>query len=187
MDFNSLGQGSPFYILRKVKGEKPVLEVGVVRGKTNPTANYNAQGIPGAYNGMYFPFVTTVTISINGVDKVIPDLPINVEVAMRGNETYSCTREGIMQAVDNMVQNSKMNIANHPYDEMCIAEGEKMMETLNPNFAEEKRRATSIQELQSKSAEQDKRLAAIEDKSSEMLSILRQLTGGPSPSKSQKS
>ena len=121
------------------------------------------------------------------MDKVIPDVPINVEVAMRGNETYSCTREGIMQAVDNMVQNSKMNIANHPYDEMCIAEGEKMMETLNPNFAEEKRRAMSIQELQSKSAEQDKRLAAIEDKSSEMLSILRQLTGGPSPSKSQKS
>lgn len=181
MDFNSLGQGSPFYILRKVKGEKPVLEVGVVRGKTNSIANYNAQAIPGVLNGIYSPFLTTVTISINGVDRVVPDLPINVEVAARGNETYSCSRDGIIQAVDNMVQNSKMNIANHSYDEMCIEEGEKMMESLNHNYAEEKRRATSIQELQAKSAEQDKRLAAIEDTSSKILEQIYNLTGGAAP------
>ena len=187
MDFNSLGQGSPFYILKRVKGEKPILEVGVVKGKTNPMPNYNAQAMPSAFNGMNHLYVTSFTVNINGSDRIIPDLPINVEVAARGNETYSCSREGILQAVDNMVQESKMNLANRPYDEMCIAEGEKIVEYLNPNYAEEKKRAASIKELQSKSDEQDKRLAAIEEKSSEMLSMLRQLTGGPAASKSQKS
>lgn len=186
MDFNQLGQGSPFYILRRVKGEKPVLEIGSVKGKTNPMPNYQAHAIPGAFNGMNPLYVTTLTVTVNGNDRSIPDLPINVEIAAKGNETYSGSREAIMQAVDSMVQDSKRNIADEPYYHLCVSEGEKIMEVLNPNYAEEKRRAESIKELQTKSDEQDKRLAAIEEKSSEMLSILRQLTG-PTPPKSQKS
>lgn len=187
MDFQNLGAGSPFYILKRVKGQKPILEVGVVKGKTNPMPNYQAQAIPGAYNGMNHLYVTSFTVNINGSDRVIPDLPLNVEVAARGGETYSCSREGILQAVDNMVQESKMNLANRPYDEMCIAEGEKMVEYLNPNYAEEKKRAESIKELQAKSDEQDKRLAAIEDTSAKILERIYQLTGGPAPSKQGKS
>lgn len=187
MDFNSLGQGSPFYILRKVKGEKPILEIGSVKGKTNPMPSYQAQAIPGAFNGMNPLYVTTLTISVNGNDRTISDLPVNVEIAARGNETYSGSREAIMQAVDAMVQDSKRNISDVPYYQLCISEGEKMMEVLNPNYAEEKRRAASIKELQTRSDEQDKKLAALEQQSSEMLSILRQLNGGSAAPKSAKS
>lgn len=158
MDFNSLGQGSPFYILRKIKGEKPVLEIGVVKGKTNPTSNYNAQAMPGAFAGMNHPYVASFTVGINGSDRVIPDIPVNLEMAARGNETYSSSKEGILQAVDNMVQESKTNIANHPYDEMCIVEGEKMVETLNPRYAEEKAQARTIVDLQNRVNNQDKKL-----------------------------
>ena len=41
MDFNSLMNGTPFYVLRK--GEKPILEVGVVKGKSQPRAQYPTQ------------------------------------------------------------------------------------------------------------------------------------------------
>ena len=43
MDFNSLGNGNPFYILRQ--GEKPVLEVGVVKSKDNDVGNALEEGI----------------------------------------------------------------------------------------------------------------------------------------------
>ena len=39
MDFNSLGNGQPFYVLRK--GEKPILEVGSVKSKSQPRAKFN--------------------------------------------------------------------------------------------------------------------------------------------------
>lgn len=186
MDFQSLGQGSPFYILRKVQGERPVLETGTVKGKTNPMPHYQTQAVPGAFNGMNFPYVTTVTVTVNGNDRSIPDLPVNVEIAARGNETYTGSKEAIMQAIDAMVQGARQNIANRSYDEMCIEEGERMIETLNPNYAEEKRRAQSIRDLQSRSDEQDKKLAALEQQSSEMLRLLRQMNG-TSSSKSSKS
>jgi len=38
MDFQSLGTGNPFYVLRK--GEKPILEVGVVKSKSRPRAKF---------------------------------------------------------------------------------------------------------------------------------------------------
>ena len=41
MDFNSLGNGNPFYVLRQ--GEKPVLEVGVVKSKSQPRAKWPTQ------------------------------------------------------------------------------------------------------------------------------------------------
>lgn len=187
MDFNSLVNGSPFYILRKVAGQKPVLEQGVVKEKTIPQPKYQPQGVPNAFNGMGMQHVTSITVSINGNDRIIADLPANIEIAARGNETYSASREAIMQAVDTMVQASKKHIADVSYNEMCIAEGEKMMEVLNPNYAEEKMRAQSIKDLQARSDEQDKKLAALERQSSEMLSILRQLNGGPSAPKPAKS
>ena len=45
MDFSSLGQGSPFYILRQ--GEKPILEVGTVKdtaARKVPNANAKPYG-----------------------------------------------------------------------------------------------------------------------------------------------
>ena len=41
MDFSSLGQGSPLYILRQ--GEKPTLEVGTVKAKTQPHVKFPTQ------------------------------------------------------------------------------------------------------------------------------------------------
>lgn len=181
MDFNQLGQGSPFYILRRVKGEKPVLEIGTVKSKTNPMPNYQAHAIPGAFNGMNPLYVTTLTVTVNGNDRSIPDLPINVEIAAKGSETYSGSREAIMQAVDTMVQESKMNLANRPYDEMCIEEGEKIMEGLNHNYAEEKKRAKMIDDLQEQVNNQGAQLQNIGSQLGEVLSFVRKMGGSTTP------
>ena len=158
MDFNSLVNGNPFYVLRR--GEKPILEVGIVKSKTQPRAKFQTQ-TPNIMTGMQMQQVVDVVATINGKDETFSEVPINVEIAARGNDTFSGSREAMLQAVDAMLQTSKKAIEQVPYHKSVISETEKMLEVLNPQYAENKQNARVIQ-------------------NSEMLNILRQLNGSPS-------
>lgn len=177
MDFNSLGTGNPFYVLRK--GEKPILDVGVVKGKTQPRAKFPTQ-TPNIMTGVQMQQVIDVTVTICGKDETFTDIPINVEIAARGNDTFSGSREAMLQAVDAMLQTSKKAIEQVPYHKGVIAETEKMLEVLNPQYAENKQNARVIQSLQEKQKAQEEQIKEIKEQNSEMLSILRQLNGSPS-------
>lgn len=165
MDIQSLTNGSPFYVLKK--GERPVLEVGTVKGKTQPRPQYQTQ-TPNLLNGMNFQQVVDLTVTINGSDRVIPNLPLNVEIAAQGNETFSGSREAMLQAVDNMLQTSKKALEQIPLHKNVIAESEKMLEVLNPRYAEEKKQARTISDL-------EKRQAATDAKLDSILTILQKL------------
>ena len=131
MDFQSLGQGSPFYILRQ--GEKPILEVGVVKQKSQARAKFPTQ-TPNIMQGMQVQQVIDVIATINGKDETFSEIPINVEIAQRGNVTFSGSREAMLQAVDAMLQTSKKALEQIPYHKSVISESEKMMEALNPQY-----------------------------------------------------
>ena len=180
MDFQSLGSGNPFYVLRK--GEKPVLEVGVVKAKSQPRAQYPTQ-TPNLGVGLQMQQVVDVTATINGKDETFSSLPINVEIAQRGNDTFSGSREAMLQAVDAMLQTSKKAIEETPYHKSVVAESEKMLEVLNPRYANEKRQARTIQVLEEKQKQTEQKLAVLEAQNSEMLGILRQLNGESAPKK----
>jgi hypothetical protein len=64
-----------------------------------------------------------------------------------------------------------------PYHKSVIAESEKMLEGLNPQYAENKQNARVIQSLQEKQKAQEQQLADLKAQNNEMLSILRQLNG----------
>ena len=177
MDFQSIGVGNPFYVLRK--GEKPVLEVGVVKSKSQPRAKFPTQ-TPNIALGIQVQQVIDVTVTINGKDETFSEVPINVEIAARGNDTFSGSREAMLQAVDSMLQTSKKAIEQVPYHKSVITESEKMLEVLNPQYADNKRQARTIQSLEEKQKATDEKLAALEAQSTEMLSILRSLNGNPS-------
>lgn len=157
MDFNSLGQGSPFYILRRTDS-KPVLEIGTVKSKTPPQPMYQTQAVPSAFSGLNPQQVFNITVTLDGKDEVIPSLPINVEIAERGKDTYSASREAMLQAVDAMMQASKDALNKKAYHENVLTEGEKMLEKLNPRYAEEKNQARTMVELQDRVNNQDKKL-----------------------------
>jgi len=167
----SLGVGNPFYVLRK--GEKPVLETGVVKSKSQPRAKFPTQ-TPNIGIGMQMQQVIDVTATINGKDETFVDLPINVEIAARGNDTFTGSREAMLQAVDNMLQTSKKALEQVPYHKSVIAESEKMLEVLNPQYAENKKQARTISDLERRQADTDKKLDAI-------LGILQKLDS-PAPS-----
>lgn len=155
MDFNSLGNGSPFYVLRQ--GEKPILEVGVVKQKSQPRAKFPTQ-TPNIMQGMQMQQVLDVVATINGKDETFTDVPLNVEIALKGNTTFSGSREAMIQAVDTMLQTSKKALEQIPYHKNVIAESEKMMEALNPQYAENKQQARTIKDLQERQNAQDKKL-----------------------------
>ena len=158
MDINSLTSGSPFYVLKK--GERPVLEIGTVKAKSQPRPQYQTQ-TPNLMNGMNFQQVVDLTVTINGSDRVINNMPLNVEIAAQGNETFSGSREAMLQAVDNMLQTSKKALEQIPLHKNVIAESEKMLEVLNPRYAEEKKQARTITDLERRQSETDKKLDAI--------------------------
>jgi dsDNA-binding SOS-regulon protein len=158
MDFQSIGQGSPFYILRQ--GEKPILEVGVVKQKSQARAKFPTQ-TPNIMQGMQVQQVIDVIATINGKDETFSEIPINVEIAQRGNVTFSGSREAMLQAVDAMLQTSKKALEQIPYHKSVISESEKMMEALNPQYAENKQQARTILDLQERADKQEKMLSDI--------------------------
>lgn len=177
MDFNSIGNGNPFYILRK--GEKPQLEVGVVKTKSQPRAKFPTAN-PNVMQGMQIQQVVDLVVTVNGKDEAFNEIPVNVEIAARGNDTFTGSREAMLQAVDSMLQTSKKAIEQIPYHKSVIAESEKMLEVLNPQYADNKRQARTIQSLEEKQKATEAKLAALESQSSEMLAILRSLNGSTS-------
>lgn len=165
MDIQSLTNGCPFYVLKK--GERPILEVGTVKSKSQPRPQYQTS-TPNLMNGLNFQQVVDLTVTINGSDRVIPNIPINVEIAAMGNETFSGSREAMLQAVDTMLQTSKKALEQVSFHKSVIQESEKMLETLNPRYAEEKRQARTISDL-------EKRQSATDQKLDSILSILKKL------------
>lgn len=171
MDIQSLTNGSPFYVLRK--GERPTLEIGTVKAKSQPRPQYQTQ-TPNLMNGMNFQQVVDLTVTINGSDRVINNIPLNVEIAAKGNVTFSGSREAMLQAVDNMLQTSKKALEQVAFHKSVIAESEKMLEVLNPQYAENKKQARTISDLERRQADTDKKLDTI-------LGILQKLDS-PAPS-----
>lgn len=165
MDFNSLSTGSPFYVLRRT--DKPILEVGVVKSKTAPQPKYQPS-VPTAFNGTTIQQVLSVTVTINGKDEVFSDVPVNVEVAAKGSDTFSGSREAMLQVVDAMIQSSKKALEMVEYHKVVKAEGERMLETLNPRYAEEKKQARTICDLEKRQSETDRKV-------DDILAILRKL------------
>lgn len=160
MDFNSLTQGASFYVLKK--SDKPTLEVGIVKSKSEPKAAYQSQ-TPNIFNGLGSQQVVDVVVTIDNMDIPFNNLPVNADNTSYNNGAtfVSCNREATLQAVDTMIQSSKKALEQVDYHQNVLTEGEKMLETLNPRYAEEKKQARTIRDLQERADAQDKKLDKI--------------------------
>ena len=161
MDFGSLGNGSPFYILTQAKGQKPTLEVGTVKEKALLQPQYQLQAVPGAMNGITQQQNVRVVVTINGSDRTTPDIPANVEIAQRGDVIYTGSQQAIIQAIDKMMQVSKGEIERDGYNHMVIEAGKEMMGVVNPQYAASVQQEKSIRDLQTRQDEQGKMLQDI--------------------------
>lgn len=173
MDFNSLGANAPIYVLNKEEGKRPVLQIGVVKTKSEPKSPYQVQQ-PAIFNGLAAmhgqSLVVDVVITVNGSDVPFNNLPLNAESTTYngGNTFVSCSREAALQAVDSMMQAAKKGKSLESYYDMVLEEGEKMLETLNPRYKEEKDRDRSIRSLEARQDKTDKKLDSILEKLEQM-------------------
>ena len=162
MDFNSLAVGQPFYVLQK--SDKPSLQIGVVKTKSEPRSPYQTS-TPNVLAGLPITgqAVVDVVTTIGGNDVPFNNLPVASESTTYngGNTFVSCSREATLQAVDTMIQSSRKALEQVDYHKGVLKEGEKMLETLNPRYAEEKKRDRSIKSLEERQDAQDKKLDRI--------------------------
>lgn len=171
MDFNSLQVGQPIYVLQK--SEKPTLQVGVVKTKSDLKSPYQTNQ-PSIFNGLATMqgqnLVVDVVATIGGADIPFSNLPINAETTSYNNGTtfVSSSREAMLQGVDTMIQASKKALEQVDYHKSVLTEGEKMLETLNPRYREEKERDRSIKSLEERQDKTDKKLDTILDKLNEL-------------------
>lgn len=162
MDFNSCTAGQPFYCLTKDGRKKPVLEIGTIKDKTVQPPQYQLQTIPNAMNGMGAQQqLVRITATFNGSDRVFPDVPSNVEIAQKGDTTFTASTQAMMQAIDSMMQTSSAELGRTEYNQMVMEEGDGMIQKLNPRYAEEKQRDKAIKALEQRQDAQDKKLDRI--------------------------
>lgn len=157
MSFSSIAVGSPFYILRRA--DKPTLEVGVVKSKVDRQPYGTQAAIPLAFANNNTSQNVSIVVDVNGKDVQVPDVPNNIEIASdKDGCMYSGSREAMLQAVDGMIQTSKKALEQVDYHKSVLTEGEKMLETLNPSYAEGKQQARTIKQLEERQAATDKKL-----------------------------
>ena len=150
MDFKNLGENGIVHIIRK----KPFAYLtGVLKSKSVKNPNpYQIQPAPQTFD---------LVISVGGNDEVVPGIGDGMEVVDYKGSYYSASPEGTLQAVTNMMQMAQNGIDEQSYYHSVKSEGEKVLELLNPQYAEGKRQARIIKDLQDRTDEQDKKLDKI--------------------------
>lgn len=162
MDFNSLGDSSPIYVIRK----KPfAFLTGTLKSKVQkqPANPYMPQQTPQPID---------IVVNVGGSDEAVPNVPQGMEVVEYKGSYYSTTTEGAQQAISGLMQVGREGIDNQPYFHSLITDGEKAIESINPQYAEGKRQARVVKELQDRADAQDRKL-------DEILSFMRDLSGTP--------
>lgn len=150
MDFKNLGENGIVHIIRK----KPFAYLtGVLKSKNLKQLNpYQVQPAPQNFD---------LVITVGGNDEVVPGIGEGMEVVDYKGSYYSASSEGILQAVANMMQMAQTGIDEQDYYHSVRNEGEKVLELLNPQYAEGKRQARIIKDLQDRTDAQDKKLDQI--------------------------
>ena len=152
MDFQSLKQGSPIYILQE-GGSEPQLTIGTVVNKPEPKPQYMSQtpgATPNIYTGtnMMQPVVEVVA-HIGNEDIPFSNLTPTATTASynNGQTTISCTTEGMLPAVDAMMQKARKRIEERPYDDAVMVKGKEFLMALNPRYKEEEEQKQDIANL----------------------------------------
>lgn len=155
MDFQSLRPGSAIYILHNDGQATPSLIIGTVQNKPEPKPRYMTQtqgSTPNMYAGTNMMQPVVEIVAKCGSEEIpFGNLTPTDSSASYGNETYfiTTTPDAMLPAVDAMMQKSRKELDRSAYNEAVLAEGEKMVETLNPRYREEKAQKQDIANLKS--------------------------------------
>lgn len=185
MDFQSLRPGSAIYILHRDGNTVPRLVIGTIQNKPEPKPRYMTQTAGATANvyagtNMMQPVVEIVA-KCGNEDVPFSNLtPTDSSATYNNGQTFiTTTPDAMLPAVDAMMQDSRKELARNDYNQAVLTEGEKMLETLNPRYREEKEQKQDIANLKSQ-------MGNIENAMGTMMSMMQTLQKSISSSSKSK-
>lgn len=152
MDFQSLKKDSTIIVLQE-GGTEPQLTVATVVNTPEPKPMYmtkSAAANPSIYAGtnMMQPVVEIIA-RMGNEDISFSNLSPTASVATynNGQTTISCTAEGMLPAIDAMMQRARKRIEERPYDDAVMVKGKEFLMSLNPRYKEEEEQKQDIANL----------------------------------------
>ena len=142
--FSGLRQGTTLYILDK--SSKPKVVQGYVENITAPRPMYKTYN-PAVSFGTNLQTVVDIVVKIDNEKKEFVGIPSTNVVHSYGDYVISETKEGMIQEVDAMLQNSKNVVASIDQHEQNIEACEAILKDLNPVYAKESQRDEAIDSL----------------------------------------
>lgn len=142
--FSGLRQGATLYILDK--SSEPRVVVGYVENVTAPRPLYKTYN-PAVSFGTNLQTVVDVVVKLDNEKKEFVGLPSTNTVHSYGDYVLSETREGMIQEVDTMLQNSKNVLSSVEQHETIVRSCENILKDLNPIYAKESERDQAIDSL----------------------------------------
>lgn len=175
MDFKSLRGGNAIYII--YRGEKPELQIAEVTGFTEPHFPMQNQSA-----GVGTNLKQVVDITAKDGEKIIPLSNLTADASSdtynQGAQFVAASQEVALQEVDRMMAESRQALSRVDYHRAVLEEGEKMLETLNPKYKEEKAQKQDIAMLK-------EQVVGITDKFDQMMQMMTDLQASLKSSKTK--
>jgi predicted RNase H-like nuclease (RuvC/YqgF family) len=140
--FQSLRPNNQIFVLHK---DKSLLEVGSVVSVSMPTPKYPVPQVFGQPQEM----VVDVVAKVNNQDITYQKLPANLDIADFGNNgiVIADNKLAMNSEIMSLKQKSVDALNNVNFHQQMIANCDKMLSDLNPEFAEKQQQQAEINEL----------------------------------------
>lgn len=140
--FQSLRPNNQIFILHK---DKAILEIGSIVSVSNPMPKYQVPPVFGQPQEM----VVDLVVKVNNQDINYQKIPANLDLADfgNGNIVLSDNRNAMNSEIISLKQKSLNIINSIDQHKELIANYDKMLSGLNPEFAEKQQQQAEINEL----------------------------------------
>lgn len=141
--FSTLRKGATIYILDRTS--EPEVKVGYIDNVTLPRPMYPTFN-PAVSLGTNMQRVVDITVRI-GEEKKEFSVPSDLSIHTYGDYTISENKEAMISEVDSLLQNSKDVLDSVDKHKAAIDAYENILKTLNPVYAKEQERDSTIDKL----------------------------------------
>ena len=141
--FSTLRKGATIYILDRTS--EPEVKVGYIDNVTLPRPMYPTFN-PAVSLGTNMQRVVDITVRI-GEEKKEFSVPSDLSIHTYGDYTISENKEAMISEVDSLLQNSKDVLDSIDRHKAAIDAYENILKTLNPVYAKEQERDSTIDKL----------------------------------------
>ena len=141
--FSTLRKGATIYILDRTS--EPEVKVGYIDNVTLPRPMYPTFN-PAVSLGTNMQRVVDITVRI-GEEKKEFSVPSDLSIHTYGDYTISENKEAMISEVDSLLQNSKDVLESVDKHKAAIDAYENILKTLNPVYAKEQERDSTIDKL----------------------------------------